>query len=46
VMTKQDTEPFEVKMDKLTKRLSAIMVESKQLDVEIAKQLEDIGWKI
>ncbi len=41
-----DTEPFELKMDRLTKQLSAIMAESKELDKEIKKQLSDIGWEV
>jgi type I restriction enzyme M protein len=40
----KDTEPFEVKMDRLTKQLSTIMAESKELDEEIEKQMQKIRW--
>ncbi|MDD2267925.1 MAG: class I SAM-dependent DNA methyltransferase [Eubacteriales bacterium] len=43
---KEDTEPFELKMDRLTRRLAEIIAESKELDKEIAKQLGSIGWNI
>jgi type I restriction enzyme M protein len=46
VPTREDCEPFDVKMGKLTKRLSEIMAETKELDMEIVKQLSTIGWKI
>ncbi|MEE4577417.1 class I SAM-dependent DNA methyltransferase [Paenibacillus polymyxa] len=42
----EDVEPFEAKMDRLTKQLSSITAESKILDDEIKKQLSTIGWKI
>ena len=39
-------EPFEEKMNKLTKSLISILNESKKLDIEIKKQLKKIGWSL
>jgi len=44
--TKEDTEPFEQKMERLIKQLSDIMAESKELDVEIENQLCRIGFPL
>jgi|SRR5665648_29717 len=42
----KDSEPFEGKMDRLTKKLTDILIESKSLDAEIQKQLKSIGYSI
>lgn len=41
-----DTEPFEEKMERLTKSLSALFAESRAQEEEIKKQLKSIGWEI
>ena len=41
-----DGEPFEEKMDRLTKELSGLFEQSHQLEEEIKKQLGSIGFKI
>jgi len=42
----EDDEPFEKKMDRLTKKLAQIMIDSKHLDKEVIKQLNKIGWNV
>jgi len=42
----EDGEPFKKKMERLTSQLSAIMEESEELDIEIRKQLNYLGWII
>lgn len=44
--SKDIEEPFEEKMNRLTKRLTLLLNESKCLDIEIKKQLKKIGWEI
>lgn len=41
-----DTEPFEEKMERLTKSLSSLFAESRAQEEEIKKQLKSIGWEI
>ena len=41
-----DEEPFDEKMNRLTKNLTSILNESKNLDLEIRDQLKKIGWSI
>ena len=41
-----DDEPFEEKMSRLTGELSDLFAKSHELEVEIKKQLENIGYKI
>ncbi|NLI59547.1 MAG: N-6 DNA methylase, partial [Clostridium sp.] len=41
-----DVEPFEEKMERLTKQLSNIRKESRRLDESISVQLLKYGWKI
>jgi type I restriction enzyme M protein len=43
---KEDTEPFEEKMYRLTTQLTSILLESRELDKKIKKQLGCIGWRI
>ena len=42
----EDSEPFEEKMDRLTKELSDQFKRSDELEEEIKKNLEGLGWKI
>lgn len=42
----EDTEPFDIKMERLTKHLAAIMVESRELDKEVEKQLGIVGFTL
>lgn len=42
----EDIEPFEEKMDRLTKQLTVIMTKSRELDREIHRQLHKIRWRI
>lgn len=42
----EDTEPFDAKMQRLTSELSAMFDRSHELETEIKKQLESIGYKI
>ena len=42
----EDAEPFEKKMERLTKELSGQFEKSKELEVEIKKNLDGLGFKI
>ena len=42
----EDTEPFDEKMNRLTTELGGMFAKSHQLEEEIKKNLEGIGWKI
>lgn len=41
-----DSEPFEEKMERLTKELSKLFKESKELEEQIRKNLEGIGYEL
>lgn len=41
-----DGEPFEEKMERLTKSLSALFLESHKQEEEVRKQLKSIGWEV
>ena len=43
---KDDGEPFEEKMGRLTKELSELFQKSHELEAQIKKQLEAIGYEI
>lgn len=42
----EDKEPFDEKMKRLTGELSGLFEESHNLEAEIRKQLESLGWRI
>ena len=44
VPIKEDQEPFDVKMERLTGDLFRIMAESREIDKEILASLDRIGW--
>lgn len=44
VPIEEDTEPFEEKMKRLTKKLYEVMDDSRKLDDEIKLQLNEMGW--
>ncbi len=46
VPRKENQEPFDVKMEKLTKDLFRIMKESRDIDEEILASLSSMGWDI
>lgn len=46
IAAQEDTEPFDEKMARLTGELSELFAQSHELEAEIKKQLESIGYKI
>ena len=44
VPIEEDTEPFDEKMKRLTKKLYNVIDESQKLDEEIKHQLNEMGW--
>ena len=42
----EDSEPFAAKMERLTGELSELFAQSHELEAEIRRQLEKIGYKL